>query len=447
MNLFGSKSISIQQLLKQSGIESPNKDDVADFVLMNKEQIKKLWKDFIQKESPQKENIVEEVSTTDVGTKVKTVYHDLTLDNGQVNKKYETKVELPDDDIESVELQENKEFNELRFDTETQKIIGIPQTEGDKEVILEYVIRKQLKLKLYINDDPRSLWKDIPSKQENKPDNECAVSQQEDITVFSASRRGRSHAQKGTPRDDHFLTDCFNGWTIAVVADGMGSAVQSNLGSRVVCESIVHNIKYNLELNEDELISLVEAESFEDQEIKGKLYDILVKSAHSAYVEMTKVAQNRQLKVSDLSTTLSVVIMKQLQDKKFVGSFQVGDGVIAAYKPEEVTLLCKIDRGEYKGQTLPLNGRDVFISRDALIERLFFNTISNETVVVLMTDGIIDPYFDNDDEKLKDKDEWKQLWDEIEVALSKNKPEEEMLEWLNFYKEGEHDDRTITIIQ
>lgn len=59
--------------------------------------------------------------------------------------------------------------------------------------------------------------------------------------VVAASKRGRSHAQDGKYRDDHFRirADAATGWHILVVADGAGSAELSREGSRIACDCVM----------------------------------------------------------------------------------------------------------------------------------------------------------------------------------------------------------------
>lgn len=59
--------------------------------------------------------------------------------------------------------------------------------------------------------------------------------------IVAASKRGRSHAQEGKPRDDHFkMSHMDNGWYIMAVADGAGSAKYSREGSRIACEEVTN---------------------------------------------------------------------------------------------------------------------------------------------------------------------------------------------------------------
>jgi serine/threonine protein phosphatase PrpC len=56
--------------------------------------------------------------------------------------------------------------------------------------------------------------------------------------MLAASQRGRSHAHKGDAREDDFFIATGEGWCIAIVADGAGSAKYSRYGSQLICHTI-----------------------------------------------------------------------------------------------------------------------------------------------------------------------------------------------------------------
>jgi hypothetical protein len=60
-----------------------------------------------------------------------------------------------------------------------------------------------------------------------------------DIRIAAASRRGRSHEHAGSFRDDDFyINHCQEtGWSVMLVADGAGSAVNSREGSRIAVKT------------------------------------------------------------------------------------------------------------------------------------------------------------------------------------------------------------------
>ena len=60
------------------------------------------------------------------------------------------------------------------------------------------------------------------------------------IIDFGISTVGKSHIKKGTCcQDSHYIKTMQNGWVIAAVADGVGSAKNSHIGSKIAAETVV----------------------------------------------------------------------------------------------------------------------------------------------------------------------------------------------------------------
>lgn len=68
-----------------------------------------------------------------------------------------------------------------------------------------------------------------------------------DKKIVVASKRGRSHANVGSFRDDDFAFKNINetGWSVVVVSDGAGSASLSRQGSKLSCELVVAYFEEN----------------------------------------------------------------------------------------------------------------------------------------------------------------------------------------------------------
>lgn len=84
-----------------------------------------------------------------------------------------------------------------------------------------------------------------------------------------------------------------------------------------------------------------------------------------------------------------------------------------------------------------------------LYRRLRFEIVDDFTALLLMTDGITDPKFETDANLLK-VEKWSELWNDLlkEVNFSYNNEDsaEQLLNWLDFWAPGNHDDRTIAIL-
>ena len=115
------------------------------------------------------------------------------------------------------------------------------------------------------------------------------------------------------------------------------------------------------------------------------------------------------------------------------------------------------DEGEFSGQTRFLTMPEIFADHTAFYRRLRFSIEDDFTALLLMTDGVSDPMFGTNSD-LNNVEKWNELWDKLcygfpedniaGVQLSDDNEEakDQLLNWLNFWKAGEHDDRTIAIL-
>ena len=66
-----------------------------------------------------------------------------------------------------------------------------------------------------------------------------------------------------------------------------------------------------------------------------------------------------------------------------------------------------------------------------------------------MTDGITDPKFETDANLLK-VEKWNELWQdlskEVDFSDDNEASADQLLNWLDFWSPGNHDDRTIAIL-
>jgi hypothetical protein len=84
-----------------------------------------------------------------------------------------------------------------------------------------------------------------------------------------------------------------------------------------------------------------------------------------------------------------------------------------------------------------------------LEQRTKYAWVSDFKSIISMSDGVSDPKFGTDN-NLKSKDLWNALWNEVQDAASlqtaNSESADKLLEWLHFYIESHHDDRTIAIV-
>ena len=391
--------------------------------------------------------------------------HGLTIDVFEDGKKFRIS---GTPSLES--LRKDGAVAESTFDlTVVYRFVGIDLSDTDRPNL-------EFKIPFVINQDPRKLWKNLEVDWENMPEPKyqnddtqtdyIKVEALEDGTpqkdIVAASKRGRSHAQEGKPRDDYFKIyhDDTTNWYVMAVADGAGSAKFSRQGSKIACDTVVEHCK----------IELVNSQKFEeninlwylDQQseeagkmISADVYRIVGNAAYKAHKAIVEESKTTGYPAKNYATTLLLAICKKFKFGWFVASFWVGDGAICLYDRENrtSTLLGTPDGGEYAGQTRFLTMPEIFSDADGLYKRLKCKIVPDFTALFLMSDGVSDPKFETD-ANLNNPDKWDELWDDLQndpehpVHLLDDNEEvkNELLDWLDFWSPGNHDDRTIAIL-
>lgn len=368
----------------------------------------------------------------------------------------------------------------LIFNYDTNEIKGKPNTAGDHKIKLKIkrndwsdgkpVFERQITF--IINPDPKSLWKNIPTPNDieyYKPDSDkCFVKVTSSTNIFgigkthkkdivAASQRGRSHAQEGKPRDDDFYIRYISevDWYILSVADGAGSAKSSRKGSEIACKTVGEVCEQLIKEKTKEFENLIKDFSTEKSDERRKkmgdsLYGILGNSVFKAVKNIEEEAKKTNKPLKDYSTTLIVSICKKFKFGWFVGAFWVGDGGIGIYNKEInfLKILGESDGGEYAGQTRFLTMPEITQPTE-LYRRLRFDIVDDFTALILMTDGITDPKFETDANLLK-VEKWNELWQdlskEVDFSDDNEASADQLLNWLDFWSPGNHDDRTIAIL-
>ena len=330
------------------------------------------------------------------------------------------------------------------------------------------------KIPFVINQDPRKLWKNHPVDWDNMPEPKYI---KEDVQaeyvkvealadgttqkdIVAASKRGRSHAQEAKPRDDHFkMKHMDNGWYIMAVADGAGSAKFSREGSRIACEESVNYCIVQLNNNKEFENAIA---TYNEQKGDGEndarkivgdyIYKIVGTAAFKAHKAINAEAAIRNNQPKLYATTLLLTICKKFSFGWFLASFWVGDGAICLYdrKAHTAKILGIPDEGEYAGQTRFLTMPEIFKDAASLYQRLRFSIVDDFTALFLMSDGVSDPKFETD-ANLNNPDKWDALWDDlkengVELTDDNEASKEQLLNWLDFWSPGNHDDRTIAIL-
>ena len=409
----------------------------------------------------------------------------IRLPNGTVRAKYSASFTLPAGKISNVRLEGAEELG-LGWEMDAKGILtisGKPRQIGDFTLSLRYETvegepASELKIPVAFNPNPRDIWKNKPTDFSRipypKPDSASEYVKVEATAdgiprkdMVAASQRGRSHAHEGKPRDDHFsLRFCDgSGWYVMAVADGAGSARFSRKGSEEACETVAEYCLGCLAENHafEEAIRLWQDDKDNDEKrsaVSRLVVTLLYNGAVKAYEAVKKAAEEKEgATLRDFATTLMFALCKKFDFGWFICSFWVGDGAMGIYDAERKTfkLLGTPDEGEFSGQTRFLTMRDIFSDPDLVKKRMRMTVVPDFTALFLMSDGVSDPMFETV-KNLNDYNKWEEFYaclrngfpeDEIGgVDLSRDNEEaaDQLLKWLDFWSQGNHDDRTIAIL-
>lgn len=431
--------------------------------------LKKFW-----------DNYKEECMNEQVIIKNKVDALQIVIPNGTAEKEYRASFRIPKDLVDDFWMEGVDKIG-LKYaiaEDNTCLIEGIPAEAGQFNLKLLYKHKGWIDgspilerdFSFAVNPDPKSLWKNIPTAEDieyYQPDSDCEYikveskkgNPQKDIVV--ASQRGRSHAHEGKARDDHFkvryLED--SGWYIMAVADGAGSAMYSRKGSTLACEAAVKHCEqfFSEASNLHDFEEYIQTFAKEGGDVYKKLlgdyiYKLVGNAAFDGYKAINAEAvQHGNTPIKFYATTLLLAVCKQFDFGWFVTSFWVGDGAMCIYDKERryMKLLGTPDEGEFAGQTRFLTMPEIFRDAASFYGRLRFSIEQDFTALMLMTDGVSDPMFETD-ANLNKIEKWDELYDKIskDVELIDNNSESQyqLLKWLDFWSQGNHDDRTIAIL-
>ncbi len=445
----------------------------------------------------------------------------IIIPNATVGKPYSAMldfVKLGMDEIIFVSFDGLEAFG-LVYDDE--KITGIPLQSGDFKITMSFRVDGEAedselnvkKVNLVINADPKSLWKNIPSTKTDsnfwKPDDVSEAAALGDRHIVVASKRGRSHANVGSFRDDDYAFKHFenNGWNIVCVADGAGSAPMARQGSKIACDEIVRFFEEKIDAETDknftEIITAYHALNTGDEKVEEKtieaiineetdgevivdengnlvelskpateepkneleeiqkkitllLYNNLGKAAFAAHKKLETFATIQNCALKDLHSTLIFALYKKYEFGYAIFTFGVGDCPIGLLNKDctEIKLMNWLDVGEFGGGTRFITMPEIF-SSDKFTSRFGFKLIEDFSYLMLMTDGIYDPKFVVE-ASLEKIEKWKEFLadlggsndDSTIVELSKDNKEiaNQLSTWMDFWSPGNHDDRTLAIV-
>lgn len=400
----------------------------------------------------------------------------VSIPNGTVNKKYLAKIDfnaLGWNDFVSFEIK-GLENTGLEFN-ENDELIGVPEISGDLKIRIlfrvegepEDSVLNEKTITLIINPDPKSLWKNLESDKNDpfwKPDNVAVLDRFLDKNIVIASKRGRSHANIGSFREDDFAFKNFNeiGWSILAVSDGAGSAKLSRKGSKIACNAVIQYFEEHLKtenLKEFDQVLVEHHHEVTDQtskKISHFVYQNLSKAAHFAHQKIEEFAIENETELKNLHATLIFTLVKKYDFGYAILTFGVGDCPIGLLNKEltEIKLMNWLDVGDFGGGTRFITMPEIFQS-EKFSTRFGFRLVDDFSYLMLMTDGIYDPKFVVE-ANLEKIEKWNEFLEDlkgknedgIKVDFDKENTEiaQQLSTWMDFWSPGNHDDRTLAII-
>ena len=188
------------------------------------------------------------------------------------------------------------------------------------------------------------------------------------------SIQGTDHKLDGIPCQD--WSDAVrleNGWVIAAVADGVGSAVFAQEGSKKAVETVISFIKENIYLDEW---------NFELNK------SLLMVAFGKSLQEIINLAKEKKCNLGDYDTTLDVVIYNGVE---VVFGHSGDGGIISLSNYGKYSLLTEPQKGEAFNELIPLRAGPTFW--------VFGQSRNSVCSLLLLTDGIYDtvcpPYFNS----------------------------------------------------
>jgi serine/threonine protein phosphatase PrpC len=414
------------------------------------------------------------------------------IQNGTVGKEYTSKIDFESLNITDLMFEEFQGLEEigLTFNEIDDVIEGIPLKSGENKIKFLFKINGELEtsepnvkeISIIINPDPKSLWKDIESDKSDpfwKDDNVSIVDTVGDKKIVIASKRGRSHANVGSFRDDDFAYKYFNnsGWTVVAVSDGAGSYSLSRKGSQIACNAVVEYFeKYSdIDLHKEFEDKLLEFDKSRDEELlkeieilsKQNLYKATVfahnkikEFSEETYSQYPAIFNNPKAKspIDYFHSTLIFALFKKFEIGYAVLTFGVGDCPIAVVNKDNTitSLMNWLDVGEFGGGTRFITQPEIFHSEsNPMSTRFNFQIFPDFSYLFLMTDGIYDPKFVVE-ANLERYAKWMEFISDLEgqnddksavdFNYDNNEIDKQLSKWMDFWSPGNHDDRTLVII-
>ena len=473
--IFSANGIDIsskKQILFDEFIKTTECEDAVNSILEKENQIMKNWKI--------KDRVAEIIA------------QHFVIPNATIGKPYEAKIDFQKLNLNDLIFEQFEGIEQigLSFNKLTNTIEGTPTQSGDIKIKLLFNIegeneaapKNEKSISLIVNPDPKSLWKNRPSDINDifwKEDDVSKSDKLGDRNIVVSSRRGRSHQNVGSFRDDDFAFKFFEktGWSVVAVSDGAGNYSLSRKGSQLACNSVIEYFESHtdIEKSEEFEIKINEYNTSKDDTLlkelevlaKQNLYKatVFVHNKIKEYSEETyksnpELFNNPKAKnyLDYYHSTLIFALFKKYDFGYVVLTFGVGDCPIAIMSKEktETTLLNWLDVGEFGGGTRFITQADIFHSTEhPMATRFNFKIFPDFSYLFLMTDGIYDAKFVVE-ANLEKNEKWNEFLvdlhgkneDNIKVDFDHSNDEiaTQLSNWMDFWSQGNHDDRTLAIV-
>jgi tetratricopeptide (TPR) repeat protein len=156
---------------------------------------------------------------------------------------------------------------------------------------------------------------------------------------------GVSHEKQGMPCQDYGDYGILNNVIVGAVADGAGSAKYSDVGAKLVVESVVNHLLQVAKRIQRQKCTHCPSQAL-SQERAEKLF---TKTVSKARATLQQQADDKDYSITELACTLLVFVATP----QWVAAMQIGDGFIVtrAQEDSEYQLLFRPDKGEFANET------------------------------------------------------------------------------------------------
>lgn len=474
-SLFNAKGVNIpsnRQILFDEFVKTTECEEAVNSIIEKQKKIMDYWKI---------KNRVADI-----------INQQIVIPNASIGKPYEAKIDFQKLNLVDL-IFENFEGLEqigLQYNNINDTIEGTPTQSGDIKIKFFFKIQgenentaaNEKTISLVVNPDPKSLWKDIPSDKNDmfwKEDDISISDKLGDRNIVVSSKRGRSHKNVGSFRDDDFSFKYFEktGWSLIAVSDGAGSYSLSRKGSQLACNSVIDYFENYSEVEKSKEFEtkITEYNNSKDDSLLKEIEILAKQYLYKATVYVhNKIKEHSELtfksnpelfnnpkansNIDYYHSTLIFALFKKYDFGYIILTFGVGDCPIALMSKDqtETTLLNWLDVGEFGGGTRFITQADIFHStKHTMATRFNFKVVPDFSYLFLMTDGIYDPKFIVE-ANLEKHEKWIEFLldlqgkndDNVKVEFDNSNSEiaEQLASWMDFWSQGNHDDRTLAII-